>query len=134
MEEGEVAASVDAIVGALDPRTCRVLMAWSGEELVGWLVIRRDTFALVSHWGTVNHVQSRPERRGEGVGTALMVEARRVARDEMGLEQLHLAARAGIGLGRFYGRLGWEEIGRWPGALRLGPDDDRDEVLMFLQL
>lgn len=29
-------------------------------------------------------------------------------------------------------RLGWEEIGRWPGALRFGPDDDRDEIFMLL--
>ncbi|RDV48322.1 hypothetical protein DDV98_29620 [Streptomyces sp. IB2014 011-12] len=35
------------------------------------------------------------------------------------LEQLHLAARGGVGLEDFYGRLGWKEIGRWPGALRL---------------
>ncbi|SFS86359.1 Predicted N-acetyltransferase YhbS [Saccharopolyspora flava] len=134
VDEDEVAAAVDAIVGALDPATCRVVMASDGEELVGWLVIRRDTFALISHWGMLHRVQSRPERRGEGVGSALMTEARRIARDEMGLEQLRLAARAGIGLETFYGRLGWKEIGRWPGALRLGPGDDRDEVLMFLQL
>ncbi|TWF94707.1 hypothetical protein [Saccharopolyspora dendranthemae] len=37
-------------------------------------------------------------------------------------------------LGTFYERLGWKEIGRWPGALRLSPDDTRDEILMFLEL
>jgi hypothetical protein len=61
-----------------------------------------------------------------------MSRVRQVAREEMGLEQLHLAARAGLGLEEFYGRLGWREIGRSPGALRLGPGDDRDEVLMLL--
>ncbi len=50
----------------------------------------------------------------------------------MGLEQLHLAVRGGMGLETFYGRLGWREVGRWPGALRLRPGDDRDEVLMLL--
>lgn len=29
-------------------------------------------------------------------------------------------------------RLGRREVGRWPGALRLAPGDDRDEVLMIL--
>ena len=82
----------------------------------------------------VHRVQSRPDRRGEGIGRALMGEARRVARDEMGLEQLRLAARAGMGLETFYERLGWKEIDRWLGALRLSPDDDRDEILMFLEL
>ncbi len=61
-----------------------------------------------------------------------MNEVRRIARDEMGLEQLHLAARGGVGLEAFYGRLGWKEVGRWPGALRLADGGDRDEVLMHL--
>lgn len=54
--------------------------------------------------------------------------------DAAALEQLRLAARAGVGLEDFYGRLGWKEIGRWPGALRPAPGDDRDEFLMALTL
>lgn len=62
-----------------------------------------------------------------------MHRLRHVARDEMGLEQLHLAARGGgTGLEDFYARLGWREVGRWPGKLRLAPDDTRDEILMIL--
>ncbi len=61
-----------------------------------------------------------------------MAHARHIACREMGLEQLHLAARGGMGLEHFYARLGWREIGRWPGALRLAPGDDRDEILMVL--
>lgn len=62
-----------------------------------------------------------------------MRRLRQIARDEMGLQQLHLAVRGGMGLEAFYARLGWREIGRWPGALRLSPTDDRDEVLMVLK-
>ncbi|MGD6741406.1 hypothetical protein ACOKM3_06095 [Streptomyces sp. BH106] len=29
-------------------------------------------------------------------------------------------------------RFGWKEIGRRPGALRLAPGHDRDEILMHL--
>ena len=61
-----------------------------------------------------------------------MVHARQVARSEMGLEQLHLALRGGTGLEPFYARLGWTVTGRWPGALRLAPGDDRDDILMIL--
>jgi hypothetical protein len=61
-----------------------------------------------------------------------MTQARRVAREEMGLEQLHLALRGGTGLERFYRRLGWQVVGSWPGALRVAPGDDRDEILMVL--
>ncbi|WP_267765949.1 GNAT family N-acetyltransferase [Streptomyces albidoflavus] len=79
-----------------------------------------------------HHVQTRPELRGRGIGGALMGYVRQVAREELGLEQLHLAARGGAGLEEFYGRLGWRESGRRPGVLRFGPGDDRDEVLMHL--
>ena len=61
-----------------------------------------------------------------------MAHVRQVARAEMSLEQLHLAARGGTGLEHFYSRLGWTVIGRWPAALRLAPGDDRDEILMIL--
>ncbi|MFD3949013.1 GNAT family N-acetyltransferase [Streptomyces albidoflavus] len=79
-----------------------------------------------------HHVQTHPELRGRGIGGALMGYVRQVAREELGLEQLHLAARGGAGLEEFYGRLGWRESGRRPGVLRFGPGDDRDEVLMHL--
>lgn len=134
IDEGDAAPALDAILASLAPATCRLVMALDGDEPVGWLNIRRDTFALIAHWGTLHHVQTRIGRRGRGIGCALMKQAHLVARDDMGLEQLRLAARAGVGLEKFYGRLGWREIGRWPGALRLGPGDDRDEVLMVREL
>ncbi|MFI7317128.1 hypothetical protein [Streptomyces venezuelae] len=95
---------------------------------------RRDTFALITHWGTLHHVQTRTDRHEQGIVVALTRRAHTVARDEMGLEQLHLAARAGVGLETFYGRLGWKEVERWPGALRRGPCADRDEFIMLRRL
>jgi hypothetical protein len=38
-----------------------------------------------------------------------MNRLRHVARDEMGVEQLHLAARGGTGLEDFYSRLSWRK-------------------------
>ena len=77
-------------------------------------------------------MQTHPAFRSRGIASTLMARARRAARDEMVLEQLRLAVRGGMGLERFYLRLGWEVTGRWPGALRLAPGDDRDEILMIL--
>ncbi|MDR3084095.1 MAG: GNAT family N-acetyltransferase [Streptomyces sp.] len=133
IEAQQAAPALDTILTSLAPDTCRVIVAWADGEVAGWLNIRRDTFALITHWGTLHHVQTHPRVRGRGMGIALMERARQVARDEMGLEQLHLAARGGVGLENFYGRLGWKEIGRWPDALRLAPGDDHDEILMVLQ-
>ncbi|MER5341559.1 GNAT family N-acetyltransferase [Streptomyces mirabilis] len=127
-----VAPTLVRIIDLLSPDTNRLLTATLDGELAGWLNLRRDRFELIAHWGTLHHVQTRTAVRGRGIGLALMNEVHRIARDEMGLEQLHLAARGDVGLEAFYGRLGWKEVGRWPGALRLAPGDDRDEILMIL--
>ncbi|MFG2826589.1 hypothetical protein ACGFWI_03790 [Streptomyces sp. NPDC048434] len=50
-------------------------MVLDGDDLVGWINIRRDTFAHITHWGTLQHVQTRTDRRGQGIGIALMKEA-----------------------------------------------------------
>ncbi|MFC9595912.1 GNAT family N-acetyltransferase [Streptomyces sp. NPDC056944] len=133
VDPAEVAAAVDRIVAGLDPSSSRLVTATVDGALAGWLCLRRDTYPLVAHWGTLHHVQTRLGVRGRGIGAGLVRRARAIARDEMGLEQLRLAARGGTGLEEFYGRLGWREIGRWPGALRLAAGDDRDEILMVLK-
>ncbi|MER5967581.1 GNAT family N-acetyltransferase [Streptomyces sp. NPDC002057] len=132
VRDGEVAPVADELLAGLHPARGRLVVATCGEALAGWVVLKIDPFRLVAHWGTVHHLQTHPGFRSRGVGSALMRELRRIARDELGLEQLRLAARGGEGLEEFYGRLGWREVGRWPGALRFTPDDTRDEVLMLL--
>jgi GNAT superfamily N-acetyltransferase len=128
-----VAPAVDTLATGLHPQRSRILLARSGGTVAGWVALSRDPSPLISHGGTVNHLQTRPEHRNQGIGSALMHRLRLVARDEMGLEQLHLAARGGTRLEDFYTQLGWREVGRWPGKLRLAPDDTRDEIPMFLK-
>ena len=128
----DVAPAADRLIAGLNPRRSRLLIARTGETLAGWVHLHGNPHPVIAHWGTVSHLQTLPACRGQGIGGALMAYARQVGRAEMGLEQLHLAARGGTGLERFYGRLGWTEIGRWPAALRLAPGDDRDEILMIL--
>ncbi len=128
----EVALAAEQLIAGLRPDRSRLVLATVGGVLAGWLNVRRDPHPLVAHWGTLHHVQSHPAFRGCGIGSALMNHARRVAREDMALEHLHLAARSGMGLEHFYGGLGFKEIGRHPGALRLAPGDDRDEIFMVL--
>jgi GNAT superfamily N-acetyltransferase len=132
VDVGHVAPVVDALVSRLDPDRNRILLARIGGSLAGWVALSRDASPLIAHWGVVSHLQTQLAHRNEGIGSALMRRLRGVARDDMGLEQLHLAVRGGMGLEAFYSRLGWQVVGRWPGKLRLAPDDTRDEVLMIL--
>jgi GNAT superfamily N-acetyltransferase len=127
-----VAPVADRLIAGLDPGCSRLLIARTGDTLAGWVHLHREPYPVIAHWGTIGHLQTLPACRGQGIGGALMAHARRVGRAEMGLEQLRLAARGGTGLERFYDKLGWTVIGRWPAALRLAPGDDRDEILMIL--
>ncbi|MEU0229215.1 GNAT family N-acetyltransferase [Streptomyces sp. NPDC006284] len=129
-----VAPALDAIIERLAPRRSRLLLATVGGTLAGWVLLSREPHPLEAHCGTVNHLQTHVRFRGTGVGAALMRRLPDIARNEMGLERLRLTARAGLGLEEFYGGVGWSEVGRWPGALRVAPGDDRDEVLMGLAL
>lgn len=127
----DVTPAADELVAGLDPGHSRLLLARVGGVLAGWLNLTRNRAPQVSHWGEIKRLQTHPDFRGRGIGVVLMERARQVARDEMGLEQLRLAARGGEGLENFYARLGWKEIGRWPNGLRVHLGD-RDEVLMLL--
>jgi hypothetical protein len=62
-----------------------------------------------------------------------MTGVHEIARDQ-GWEFVHLTARGGTGVDAFYRGLGYAEIGRLPGAIRLAPGDDRDEIIMACRL
>lgn len=132
VDASDVMPVVADLIERLRPERSRLIVAAMDGSLAGWVSLQRDPNPLISHWGVVRHLQTDPGVRGRGVGSALLVHLRGVARDDMGLSQLHLAVRGGMGLEAYYGRHGWREVGRWPNALRF-PDRDRDEVLMVLE-
>lgn len=134
VRDEQVVPAVDEMVAGLGTAADRLLLASAGPALAGWLLLRPNAHALTAHWARVLRVQTALEHRGRGLGRALMVEVARAARQDLGLEHLHLELRSGLGLEDFYGGLGWRVVGRWPGALRLSEDDRRDEVLMHLDL
>jgi hypothetical protein len=53
---------------------------------------------------------------------------------QRGWEFLSLTARGGTGVDAFYRGLGYQEAGRLPGAIRVAPGDDRDEILLHRTL
>lgn len=134
VDQADVAAALDHLVQSLDPASRTLLVAMHGNALLGWLVLECNPSRLTAHWARVLRVQTTLAARASGVGRALMSEVARIARDDLGLEQLHIEVRGGKGLEAFYAACGWQEIGRWPKALRFSPEDNRDEVLMLLTL
>lgn len=93
-----------------------------------------NTHPLMTHWIWIYTVMVHPRHQGEGHGRGLMAAAERAARTLDGVEAIRLACRSGLGLEHFYASCGYKEVGRVPGAIRVTPGDDRDDVIMLLTL
>jgi GNAT superfamily N-acetyltransferase len=134
VDESTVADTADAVLARVRSELDELLVVEHAGSVVGWLVLERDPRAFASHWRTLKRLQVEPAEQARGVGTALLHEAERFARQELGLSFLTLTVRGGTGTDALYRRVGYQEVGRVPGALRVAPDDDRDEIVMVLQL
>ena len=131
--EDDVAPVLDALIERVSQGRERLVVLWVDGEPAGWAVLSLSVSPLRRHWATVLRVQVHPARQGQGLGRALMTGVHDVARD-CGLEMLHLTVRGGYGLEGFYAGLGYREFGRMPGAIRLAPGDDREEVHLVVRL
>jgi GNAT superfamily N-acetyltransferase len=89
---------------------------------------------LMRHWMWLYTVMVHPRHQGRGYGRTLMDAVERAARTFPGIEAIRLTCRGGTGVDRFYGGCGYKEIGRAPGAIRVAPGDDRDDIAMMLTL
>jgi GNAT superfamily N-acetyltransferase len=129
----EVRASAErafARCGDLD----HLLVGFDAEGGVAcWLILGDAGSWLRAHWKWVLRVMVAPKRQGRGYGARLMRAAEVAARD-LGVEALHLTVRGGTGTEGFYATLGYAEVGRIPGAIRVAPGDDRDEIYMVRRL
>lgn len=133
-------ADVGAVATTLDAQLDRVA---AGADLLG--ILRQNGTAvgmgflveggspLRRHWRTILRLMVRPELQGRGAGRILLEGLHGTAAD-LGLEQLMLTTRGGTGVEGFYERFGYTVVGRHPGAIRLAPDDDRDELILIYRL
>lgn len=133
VSEDDVRPLADASLAGVADGHDHLLVQTDDGELTGLLFIVDNRFAFKDHWRVLKRVMVTPRGQGRGLGTSLMREAERIGR-RMGLAALHLTVRAGADTEKFYARLGYTEVGRLPGALRVGPGDDRDEIYMWMPL
>ncbi|WP_324786396.1 GNAT family N-acetyltransferase [Streptomyces sp. H51] len=96
--------------------------------------LTHNTHRLMKHWVWLYTVMVHPRHQGRGYGRDLLTAAAGAARGLEGVEAIRLTCRGGLGLERFYGSCGYKEVGRIPGAIRVAPGDDRDDVIMLLSL
>ncbi|UED85670.1 GNAT family N-acetyltransferase [Streptomyces profundus] len=97
--------------------------------------LRRNSHRLMGHWLWLSTVMVHPDWQGRGAGRELMAAAASAARaidpDVMGIR---LTCRSGLGLEAFYASCGYQEVGRVPDAIRVGENDYRDDVTLWLPL
>jgi GNAT superfamily N-acetyltransferase len=122
-------AALDGVLTGPD----HLLAGFDDGRLVALLFITDNRFVLKGHWRVLRRVMVTPGSQGKGYGTALMREAARVSAT-LGLDGLQVTVRGGTGTEAFYEKLGYFEVGRLPGALRVAPGDDRDELIMWLPI
>ncbi|MEU2422927.1 GNAT family N-acetyltransferase [Streptomyces sp. NPDC007851] len=93
-----------------------------------------NTHRLMKHWVWLYTVMVHPKHQGQGYGRDLLAAAAGAARGFDGITAIRLTCRGGHGLEGFYGSCGYQEVGRVPGAIRVAPGDDRDDITMLLAL
>ncbi|MFJ9869330.1 GNAT family N-acetyltransferase [Streptomyces sp. NPDC101165] len=122
------------LVAMAEGRT-RLLVGRDGTgAVVATVFLTYNTHRLMRHWVWLYTVMVHPRHQGKGYGRDLLEAAADAARGLDGIEAIRLTCRGGLGLERFYGSCGYKEVGRIPGAIRVAPGDDRDDIFMLLPL
>ena len=84
-----------------------------------------------THVAGLKRLMVDPTAQGRNLGRILLDGMVGIARRELpAVELLRLEYRDGLGLGTFYARAGWTEVGRVPRGLKLTETDYRDDVTM----
>ena len=100
----------------------RLLLAKSGDRVVGTAQLELATRENGLHRAEVNKVLVHPDHHGQGIGKRLMVEIEALARRE-GRTLLYLDTNENDPANEFYGRTGWTKAGtipNWAGSPRDG--------------
>ena len=131
--EPDIRAAAEQVVADVSAGHEQMIVVGSATELLGTVFLRPGRGTVTTHRADLVRLMVRPDLQRGGWGRALLDAAAARAR-EIGLEQLLLSARGGTTLPDYYRARGWTPVGVWPGALRVGPDDVRDEHWFQLRL
>jgi GNAT superfamily N-acetyltransferase len=110
-----------------------LLTAFEGDELVGAVQLDRSGAGNSRHRAEVRRLVVRTDRRGAGVGRALMDAVAEAAR-ALGLRLLWLTTHEGTDADRFYDRLGWSRVGVIPDYAELPNGELAANAFYFLQV
>ena len=102
------------------------------EELVGIVLFSREEGSKFQHRGFVTSMAVHPEKRGHGIGKALIQALIAQAKQLEGVDQLELGVvTVNSAARRLYHSLGFEVYGITPRALKLGEQYWDEELMVF---
>ena len=130
--DGAAAAYRDA-AARLAPGERILLAALDGGEVVGAVQLDRSEAGNGRHRAEVRRLVVRADRRGTGVGRALMEAVVDAAR-ELDLRLLWLSTHEGTDADRIYERLGWTRAGVIPEYAELPNGELTGNAFYFLRL
>ena len=128
----EVAAALDRhLAGAREERSILCVLRDPDGRLRGLGFWQHSLGFPYEHMARLERLMVDPSVQRRNLGRILLGGMVGIARRELPhVELLRLDYRGGLGLGSFYARAGWSEVGRLPRGLRLGATDYRDDVAM----
>lgn len=121
------------LAGRLEPERRELLVARDGGRVVGSVHLARAAAENGTHRAEIQRLAVRADRRGGGIGRALLAAAVARAR-ELGLRLLWLTTHEGTGADRFYVRTGWTRLGVMPGYARLPDGSLAGNAFFYLEL
>jgi GNAT superfamily N-acetyltransferase len=130
--DGAASAYRDA-AARLEPGERILLAAIEEGEVVGAVQLDRSEAGNGRHRGEVRRLVVRADRRGTGVGRALL-EAVVSAAESLGLRLLWLSTHEGTEADRIYERLGWTRAGVIPDYAVLPSGTLAGNAFYFLRL
>jgi GNAT superfamily N-acetyltransferase len=123
----QLRAAADGVVDDVTNKRAYLITLGREHVLVGAAVLTLRQRPVRSHTGELTWLMVDPDLQGNGWGKQLH-DAVLAQSQALGLAKLDLVARGGHGLEGFYEANGWTERGRWPGAVRVAEDDQRDLI------
>ncbi len=128
----EVAAKATPMLAAVRAGTLLAVAITDNSTLIAAGFLQQKT-GPESHVGKLTKIMVDPRLQRIGNGSILMTALLDLCR-ERGIELVHLGVQDGEGLQGFYGRFGFVECGRLPGAIRVALGEDRDDVILCARL
>ncbi|WP_031518779.1 GNAT family N-acetyltransferase [Streptomyces sp. NRRL F-5123] len=131
----DIRPTLDASLAAVAAGRRRLLVGRDEDgRVAGTVFLAFNEHRLMTHWLWLYTVMIHPRHQGRGHGRELMAATEAAARTFPGIEAIRLTCRGGTGVDTFYAGCGYKEVGRVPGAIRVAPGDDRDDIVMLLAL